>query len=30
LHGAIGLGLLNLVIAGLLYALLRSGWKLKN
>lgn len=30
LHGAIGLGVLNIAIAGLLYALLRSGWKLKN
>ncbi|MCY1672150.1 ABC transporter permease [Novosphingobium sp. SL115] len=30
LHGAIGLGVLNLAVAGLLYVLLRSGWKLKN
>lgn len=30
LHGAIGLGVLNVVLAALLYALLRSGWRLKN
>jgi ABC-2 type transport system permease protein len=30
LHGALGLGLLNLVLAVGLYALLRSGWKLKS
>ena len=30
LHGAIGLGVLNLVLGVLLYALLRSGWKLKS
>lgn len=30
LHGAIGLGVLNFAIAALLYATLRSGWKLKN
>ncbi len=30
LHGAIGLGVLNIVLAALLYALLRSGWRLKN
>lgn len=30
LHGAIGLGLLNLVLGGLTYVLLRSGWKLKS
>jgi ABC-2 type transport system permease protein len=30
LHGALGLGLLNLAVAGLVYALLRSGWKLKG
>ena len=30
LHGAIGLGVLNLVIAVLLYGTLRSGWKLKS
>ncbi len=30
LHGAIGLGLLNLVLGLVLYALLRSGWKLKS
>ncbi|MBF9151932.1 ABC transporter permease [Novosphingobium sp. 1Y9A] len=30
LHGAIGLGVVNVVLAGLLYYLLRSGWKLKN
>jgi len=29
LHGAIGLGVLNLVLAGLVYGALRSGWKLK-
>jgi len=28
--GAAGLGVLNLVLAALLYALLRSGWKLKS
>jgi len=30
LHGAIGLGVLNVVLAALLYVTLRSGWKLKN
>ncbi len=30
LHGAIGLGVLNLVLGIVLYALLRSGWKLKS
>lgn len=30
LHGAIGLGVLNIVLAIATYALLRSGWKLKN
>ena len=30
LAGAIGLGLLNLVLLGALYALLKSGWKLKS
>lgn len=30
LHGAIGLGLLNAALAGLTYAILRSGWKLKG
>ncbi len=30
LNGAIGLGLLNLVLGIALYALLRSGWKLKS
>lgn len=30
LHSAIGLGLLNLVLGAVLYALLRSGWKLKS
>lgn len=30
LHGAIGLGLLNIVVAAGLYALLRTGWKLKS
>lgn len=30
LHGALGLGLLNLVLGTALYALLRSGWKLKS
>ena len=30
LHGALGLGLLNLMLAVGLYALLRSGWKLKS
>ncbi len=29
LYGAAGLGLLNLVLGGILYALLRSGWKLR-
>jgi len=29
LHSAIGLGLLNLALAALTYAVLRSGWKLK-
>lgn len=30
LHGAIGLGVLNVALAGVSYALLRSGWKLKS
>jgi ABC-2 type transport system permease protein len=30
LNGAIGLGVLNLVLGVTLYALLRSGWKLKS
>ncbi len=30
LHGALGLGVLNLVLGVALYALLRSGWKLKS
>jgi ABC-2 type transport system permease protein len=30
LHGAIGLGVLNLVLGIVLYALLRSGWRLKS
>lgn len=30
LHGAIGLGVLNIAFAAVLYAVLRSGWKLKN
>jgi ABC-2 type transport system permease protein len=30
LHGAIGLGVLNLVLAVLTYLILRSGWKLKS
>ena len=30
LHGALGLGLLNLALALVCYALLRSGWKLKS
>jgi len=30
LHGAIGLGVLNAVLAAAIYGLLRSGWKLKN
>jgi ABC-2 type transport system permease protein len=30
LHGAIGLGLLNLVLGIVIYLLLRSGWKLKS
>ena len=30
LHGALGLGLINVVLGGVLYALLRSGWKLKS
>lgn len=30
LHGAIGLGVLNLAIAALLYVALRSGWRLKG
>ncbi|WP_338468513.1 ABC transporter permease [Novosphingobium sp. ZN18A2] len=30
LHGAIYLGVLNLVVAGVVYALLKSGWKLKS
>lgn len=30
LNGAIGLGVLNLVLGVLLYALLKSGWKLKS
>ena len=30
LHGAIGLGVLNAAVGGAVYALMRSGWKLKN
>ncbi|MDE8653044.1 ABC transporter permease [Novosphingobium album (ex Liu et al. 2023)] len=30
LHSAIGLGLLNVALAGVTYAVLRSGWKLKS
>ena len=30
LHGAIGLGVLNLALGAALYALMRSGWKLKS
>ncbi|MBC2666760.1 ABC transporter permease [Novosphingobium flavum] len=30
LHGAIALGLLNLVLGGVTYALLKRGWKLKS
>lgn len=30
LHGAVGLGLLNLLLAIVTYAVLRSGWKLKG
>ena len=30
LNGAIGLGVLNVVLALVLYRLLRSGWKLKS
>ena len=30
LHGAIGLGVLNVVVAVITYAVLRSGWKLKS
>ena len=30
LHGALGLGLLNLALGAGVYAMLRSGWKLKN
>ncbi len=30
LHGALGLGVLNVVLALVVYALLRSGWKLKS
>lgn len=30
LHGALGLGLLNAILAGGTYALLRSGWKLRD
>lgn len=30
MHGAIGLGILNIVTAAGLYALLRTGWKLKS
>lgn len=30
MHGAIGLGVLNLVLGVILYLLLRSGWKLKS
>jgi ABC-2 type transport system permease protein len=30
LHGALGLGLLNIALGAILYALLRSGWKLKS
>jgi ABC-2 type transport system permease protein len=30
LHGGIGLGVLNLVLGVVTYALLKSGWRLKN
>jgi len=30
LHGAIGLGVLNAVLGGITYVVLRSGWKLKS
>jgi len=30
LHGALGLGLFNIVLGSVLYALLKSGWKLKS
>ncbi|WP_239804389.1 ABC transporter permease [Croceicoccus hydrothermalis] len=30
LHGAIGLGVLNLVLALIVYAVLRSGWKIRS
>jgi len=30
LHSAIGLGVVNVVLAGVTYAVLRSGWKLKS
>ncbi len=30
LHSALGLGLLNLVLGGVTYAVLRSGWRLKS
>lgn len=30
LHGAVGLGLLNLVLGAVTYLILRSGWKLKS
>ncbi len=30
LHGALGLGVLNVILAAATYALLRSGWKLKS
>ncbi len=30
LHGALGIGLLNVVLAAITYAVLKSGWKLKS
>ena len=30
LHSALGLGLLNLILGGITYAVLRSGWRLKS
>jgi ABC-2 type transport system permease protein len=30
LHAALGLGVLNLVLGAVTYALLRSGWRLKS
>ena len=30
LHSAIGLGLLNVALAGVTYAVLRSGWRIKS